>query len=122
MLDCVFCDRIKKGQFDDWRGAAFRTSTAWFSPLNPVTVGHKLFVSAEHISDASENPHIAGRVFEAAAWYAQQREERFNLITSAGTDATQTIWHYHVHYVPRRKGDGLLLPWSNQQLFKEHHD
>jgi diadenosine tetraphosphate (Ap4A) HIT family hydrolase len=36
------------------------------------------------------------------------------MITSAGPAATQTIKHLHVHYVPRHAGDGLSLPWTNQ--------
>jgi histidine triad (HIT) family protein len=36
----------------------------------------------------------------------------YNLITSGGREATQTVMHAHVHYVPRRRGDGLKLPWS----------
>jgi histidine triad (HIT) family protein len=35
-----------------------------------------------------------------------------NIITSAGTEATQTVFHLHVHIVPREAGDGLELPWG----------
>jgi histidine triad (HIT) family protein len=35
-----------------------------------------------------------------------------NIITSVGSAATQTVRHLHVHVVPRRRGDGLQLPWS----------
>lgn len=50
----------------------------------------------------------------AAAAYARDwlPNAEFNLITSSGRAATQTIDHVHVHLVPRRPGDGLLLPWS----------
>ena len=37
------------------------------------------------------------------------------LITNIGPAATQSVWHLHVHVVPRTEGDGLLLPWSNQR-------
>jgi histidine triad (HIT) family protein len=36
----------------------------------------------------------------------------FNLITSQGAAATQTVMHLHLHLVPRTDGDGLKLPWS----------
>jgi hypothetical protein len=39
---------------------------------------------------------------------------QWNLITSAGTDATQSVFHLHVHLVPRRPNDGLKLPWSEK--------
>jgi histidine triad (HIT) family protein len=47
----------------------------------------------------------------AARWGAEKNED-FNLITSRGKFATQTILHTHIHYVPRRENDGLFLPWT----------
>lgn len=41
--------------------------------------------------------------------------EAANLITSRGGAATQTVFHLHVHVVPREAGDGLALPWTPQQ-------
>lgn len=49
---------------------------------------------------------------ESAAAYGEAMGTDFNLITSAGAAATQTVAHLHVHYVPRRTGDGLGLPWT----------
>lgn len=43
----------------------------------------------------------------------------FNLITSSGRWATQTVKHLHIHYVPRRKDDGLTLPWTGQAQLAE---
>ncbi|MEU3978362.1 HIT family protein [Streptomyces bacillaris] len=37
-----------------------------------------------------------------------------NLITSKGAEATQSVYHLHVHIVPRRDGDNLPLPWTPQ--------
>ena len=84
-----------------------------FEPLNPVTPGHRLFVPAFHYGDAAEAPSATGAVFEWAAWWAAAQGEDFNLIVNAGPAASQTVRHLHVHYVPRRPGDGLLLPWSS---------
>ena len=52
---------------------------------------------------------------EFAARWAEGQEDDFNLITSSGPAATQTIPHIHVHYVPRWPGDGLHLPWTGQE-------
>jgi hypothetical protein len=41
--------------------------------------------------------------------------ESFNLITSVGAAATQTVRHLHIHLIPRREGDALALPWTGQQ-------
>ena len=84
-----------------------------FEPLNPVTPGHRLFIPAFHYEDAAEAPAATGTVFEWAAYWAAERGEEFNLIVNAGTAASQSVRHLHIHYVPRRSGDGLILPWSS---------
>lgn len=110
MRDCPFCRRRALRQFD--------METAWtvsYVPLNPVTPGHRLFVSHDHLQDASADPFATGKVFEAAAAWGELRAESYNLITSVGVEATQSIKHLHIHYVPRFEGDGLHLPWTGQK-------
>jgi histidine triad (HIT) family protein len=114
---CVFCE-IVAGRAP---AADLRSTRAWetsevfsFLPLGPVTPGHRLFVPKRHILDAADYPEVAGETFEAAAWWARRQGGPFNLITSAGAEATQTVLHLHVHYVPRHDGDGLHLPWTGQ--------
>ena len=85
-----------------------------FEPLNPVVPGHRLFVLTLHVSNASYDSTVTGVTFEAAALYAAGMGIDYNLITSAGSAATQTVFHLHVHYVPRMESDGLHLPWTNQ--------
>lgn len=83
------------------------------TPINPVTEGHVLVIPFKHVSDASVNIHLTGATFRDAAEYARTKGiESYNLITSVGVAATQTVGHLHVHLVPRRDGDGLKLPWS----------
>lgn len=51
----------------------------------------------------------------AAVDYANKKNyPDCNFITSSGLDATQTVFHYHMHIVPRHEGDGLRLPWTDQ--------
>jgi histidine triad (HIT) family protein len=109
MSDCVFCQRIACEEYVPCNRAVVR-----FAPLNPVTPGHMLFVPLGHLPSASTLAPVTGDVFCEAARYAATRPDDFNLITSAGADATQTVQHLHVHYVPRRAGDGLTLPWTGQ--------
>ncbi|MFE6860962.1 HIT family protein [Nocardia sp. NPDC057668] len=106
--ECVFCGRIVRGEFD--REYAF--GVVRFAPVNPVVAGHMLFVPRAH----AEHPDAdaVGRSMAAAESYGGERQADFNLITSSGVDATQTVPHIHVHYVPRRSGDGLALPWTGQ--------
>lgn len=112
MNDCVFCEIVA--------GRAPATvvwetiSSLMIVPLGPVVEGHILAIPKTHIRDAAEWPELTSVVARDVAAYAQEQERPFNLITSAGTEATQTVFHLHIHYVPRREGDCLALPWTDQ--------
>ena len=108
--DCAFC-KIISGKEQATIVSSWRDAIA-FVPLGEVTDGHTLVVPRAHVADASSSPVITGMVATHAAQYAQALNEDYNLITSSGPAATQTIRHLHFHVVPRRKGDGLRLPWS----------
>jgi histidine triad (HIT) family protein len=81
-------------------------------PLNPVTPGHLLVIPTTHVSDATDGPLIFAAVAAYAAQLAGQTTDACNLITSCGSDATQTVFHLHMHIVPRTTDDGLQLPWA----------
>lgn len=80
-------------------------------PLNPVIDGHVLVIPHEHVTDYTAIPRISAKTMWRAAEIASHPS---NLITSAGREATQTVRHLHIHIVPRRKNDGLILPWTGQ--------
>jgi histidine triad (HIT) family protein len=105
----VFCERIANRDYDD-----IDRDVASFVPLNPVVPGHRLFVPSEHVIDLMHKPWISAMTFGVAATYAAALNWPCNLITSAGAEATQSVFHLHVHYIPRREGDGLALPWTGQ--------
>lgn len=112
-VDCVFC-MIARGL------AAVTFLSEWsdgvaFEPLNPVTPGHVLVVPRWHVSDVSQDPALAGLVMEYACDLAAATMTEFNIITSAGSAATQTIGHMHLHLIPRWVEDGLKLPWSGDE-------
>lgn len=118
MTACPFCDRIKAGEYETWPGVT-DPGVVWFEPLNPVTPGHLLFVPVRHVPDALADPYLSGVVMEDASRWALQHPgggaDGWNLTTSAGAAASQAVYHYHLHLVPRRAGDGLLLPWTLQR-------
>lgn len=113
MDTCVFCGIVAAKSStkitEDW------LHTIVFEPLNPVTPGHMLVVPKRHVSDFADDPITSGYTMLRAAEYAKAAGGDFNLITSKGTAATQTVFHLHVHLVPRREGDGLALPWTGQR-------
>ena len=112
--DCPFCEKIRKGD------CAFSDDkiVAYFEPLNPVVDGHMLFiptVHTEHRMRFNLSSIMIDQVMYIAHKYAITQESDFNLITSCGPSATQTIDHIHIHYVPRTDGDNLSLPWSKRK-------
>jgi histidine triad (HIT) family protein len=107
---CVFCE-IVAGRETSIRVVEWSDAIA-LVPLEPVTDGHLLVIPKTHVQDAAENPEVTGSMFARAAEIAVRP---YNLITSAGPEATQTVLHLHVHIVPRRGADGLALPWTEQQ-------
>lgn len=104
---CVFCDivagRAPATIVRNW-GLALA-----IVPLEPVTAGHILLIPKTHVRDYTERPAVSAMLMHRAAEIAPKPS---NLITSAGSAATQTVFHLHLHIVPRSVGDGLVLPWS----------
>lgn len=101
-----------------WMPSGPAGSVAVVRPLNPVTDGHVLVVHREHDQNAAasfEATRRASVLVAIAAEYVNLRGLQANIITSIGPDATQTVFHTHVHVVPRRPGDGLTLPWTGQK-------
>ena len=82
-------------------------------PRHPVTAGHTLVIPHAHVVDVGIDPAISACTMAAAAELAAELPAA-NVITSRGAAATQTVYHLHLHVVPRRHGDGLPLPWTPQ--------
>ena len=75
--------------------------------VDHITPGHLLVVPRRHVADALEDPELTGRVMAgAAALAASRRLHPCNIMTSAGREATQSVFHLHLHIVPRAAGDG----------------
>ena len=111
MPGCVFCTILAglepAGIVRVWADAVALV------PVRPVADGHVIVIPRAHVPHALADPDAAGLTARRAAEYAADaRLAAANLITSAGAAATQTVYHLHVHVVPRAEGDGLALPWS----------
>lgn len=109
--DCPFCDIIR-------RGAPAETVHTWpdaiaIVPINPVTPGHVLVIPRTHVLGFTADPDTTALAARRAAELAAILDPagEYNVITSEGPHATQTIDHLHLHLVPRREGDNLALPW-----------
>ncbi|MGW4663204.1 HIT family protein [Streptosporangium sandarakinum] len=111
---CVFCEIITGAApaaiIREWDDALA------FVPLNPVTEGHVLVIPKRHVADMAEDPAVSAVAMRAASELAVPP---CNIITSAGREATQSVFHLHLHVVPRRVQDGLALPWHTAPTSKE---
>lgn len=114
-MSCVFCD-IVNGEASATIVESFIGGALAIVPHDPVVDGHIVVLSHRHVVDAGEDPQVTAETVACAAWLAADRYESYNLITSAGSPATQTVPHLHIHVVPRREGDGLHLPWTGQDI------
>ncbi len=87
-----------------------------FMDIQPVNAGHVLVVPREHFESLVDVPRELGvHLFDvtmrvAAAVKRVTQCEGMNLIVNSGAAAGQDEFHYHVHIIPRRKGDGFDVP------------
>lgn len=105
---CVFCEIVadRAPQERVWESPdaiAIRPRPA------PVNDGHLLIIPRVHVKDARQDPALFGRMAAWAAYLAVTIKEDFNIYTSCGPNASQTVFHLHVHLVPREEDDGVAL-------------
>ncbi|MGC9221656.1 MAG: HIT family protein [Solirubrobacteraceae bacterium] len=118
--DCIFC-MIVAGQVpaviidEDERTLAFMD-------IAPATSGHSLVIPKHHASDLWEiEPAELAAVTAAAQRVALRMRDRLgadgvNLINSCRAQAWQTVFHFHIHVIPRYSGDPLRMPWHPQPV------
>lgn len=83
-------------------------------PRGGVNDGHVLVIPRTHVADAGVDREITERTMGYAGSLMAELDAA-NIITSKGEKATQSVFHLHVHVVPRAAGDGLPLLWTPQQ-------
>jgi histidine triad (HIT) family protein len=114
-MDCLFC-KIVAGEVPAEKVAEDERTVA-FMDINPATRGHLLVVPRKHAADLLEiEPDELAAVSVAAQRMAKRAKEALgadgvNLINSCGEHAWQTVFHFHVHVIPRYADDPLKLPW-----------
>lgn len=117
-MTCVFCDIIAgdapaKVLAEFVLAVGAEPFALAIEPLKPVVPGHAIIIHRQHTSTAVEDPALTGVVTECAAQFAT-RYSNSNIIMNVGAEAGQTVFHLHVHVVPRATGDGLIMPWDAQ--------
>jgi histidine triad (HIT) family protein len=113
--DCLFC-KIVAGEIPA-TVVASDERTVTFMDINPATRGHALVVPRNHARDLLEiEPDDLAAVALAAQRQAKTASavldaDGITLINSCGAAAWQTVFHFHVHVIPRYTDDPLKLPW-----------
>jgi histidine triad (HIT) family protein len=113
--DCIFC-KILAGEIPATIvGEDERTVT--FMDINPATRGHMLVIPRTHAADLlsvdAEDLRAVAIASQRQAVRAKEllRADGVNLVNSCGAVAWQTVFHFHVHVIPRYAEDPLRLPW-----------
>jgi histidine triad (HIT) family protein len=113
--DCLFCG-IVAGEVPAQIVDSDEHTVA-FMDINPATRGHALVVPREHSADLMEiTDEDLERTMVAARRLARKMDgtlepDGFNLLNACRPAAWQTIFHYHLHVIPRYDDDPLKLPW-----------
>ena len=113
--DCLFC-KIVDGEIPAARVREDERTIA-FMDINPATRGHLLVIPREHSTDLTEvsAEDLAACAAAAQALAVQVKEkldaDGVNLLNSCGRAAWQTVFHFHIHVIPRYANDPLRLPW-----------
>ncbi|GAA1481949.1 HIT family protein [Gordonia sinesedis] len=121
-MACIFCDIVA--------GTAPSTivaesdSTLAFMDINPATPGHLLVIPKRHSTDLTDIPaddltevtRVAQRLAKVALDTLDA--DGVNLLNCCGADAWQSVFHFHMHVIPRYADttkDSLRLPWRPGQ-------
>ncbi|MCR5320031.1 MAG: HIT family protein [Lachnospiraceae bacterium] len=116
MNDCIFC-KIAKGEIPSktiYEDEMFRV----ILDLGPATKGHALILPKEHFANLYELPdNYAEALMKVARKVGLLMKEKLscdglNLVQNNGEIAGQTVFHFHMHMIPRYEGDGQVIGWK----------
>ena len=117
--DCLFCGIVEGSVPSETIDSDEQTIA--FMDIAPATPGHALVIPRKHSADLLE---IESEDLNATTLAAQRLARRMkdtlgadgiNLINACGSAAWQTVFHFHIHVVPRYEDDPLKLPWIPEE-------
>ena len=126
MDNCIFC-KIANGEIPSatlYEDEEFRV----ILDLGPASKGHALILPKAHAADIYELPEeTAGKAMILAKHMAQKMKDAlhcdgFNIVQNNGEIAGQTVFHFHMHLIPRYKGDQVGLSWTPGKLSDKDRD
>lgn len=120
MSDCIFC-KIINGEIPSAKVFENEHVMA-FLDISQITKGHTLIIPKIHNENIYDlSAEAARNIFEVVPQLANAIKEQFNpvgmnVITNTGEQAGQTVFHYHMHLIPRYGGgDGFGAVWKSHQ-------
>ena len=126
MGNCIFC-KIANGEIPAatlYEDGDFRV----ILDLGPASKGHALILPKTHAANIYELPEdLAGKAMILAKKLAGKLTEAlkcdgFNIVQNNGETAGQTVFHFHMHLIPRYKGDTVKLTWTPGELTDEDRE
>ena len=126
MSECIFC-RIANGEIPSatlYEDDDFRV----ILDLGPASKGHALILPKSHAANIYELPdELAGKAMVLAKKMAGRMTEAlecdgFNIVQNNGEVAGQTVFHFHMHMIPRYEGDQVNVTWKPGTLTDEVRD
>ena len=126
MSECIFC-RIANGEIPSatlYEDDDFRV----ILDLGPASKGHALILPKSHVANIYELPdELAGKAMVLAKKMAGRMTEAlecdgFNIVQNNGEVAGQTVFHFHMHLIPRYEGDQVNVTWKPGTLTDEVRD
>lgn len=123
MSDCVFCN-IVAGQIPSAKVHEDELTLA-FMDIGEVNPGHVLVAAKPHVENIfGLDDTLAAAVFRTAARVARAVQKAYSpegvtLYQANGSAAGQTVFHFHLHLVPRYARDGMRLTWPTKNPPRE---
>lgn len=125
--DCIFC-KIAAGEIPSRKIYEDKDLIA-IMDLSPTSKGHSLIIPKEHYTNIYDiNEEIAGKVMKTAKKLATKMTvalncDGFNLLQNNGETAGQTMFHFHMHLIPRYKdADNNMLKFTSVSFSDEEMD
>ena len=116
MSDCIFC-KIINGKIPSatvFENDEFKVILDRF----PSGEGHVLIIPKNHVANIFEiDEEQAGRLFALAVKVSKVMKEVFgfenmNVLQNNGAVAGQSVFHFHMHLIPRYENDGINIKWN----------
>ncbi|MCI5828149.1 MAG: HIT family protein [Lachnospiraceae bacterium] len=124
--NCIFC-KIVAGEIPSrtlFEDEDFKVML----DVGPASKGHALIVPKEHYANIYELPdELAGKAMRLAKRMATHMTnvlncDGFNILQNNGEVAGQTVFHYHMHLIPRYKGSDEMILWNANHFSDEQMD